>query len=313
METDPDEVPFIDKTIKTGCHWQTVQKSRNVFALHVPWDYGQSWEQWFLLCSDRHWDNPHSDREMQARHLKEAVKRNAGIIDVGDFFCFMQGNYDPRKQKNDIRPEHNVDDYIDTVIEDAAEWFAPYAKHFVFVGMGNHEKHILKRLETNPTERLCQALHMKTGYKVFNGQYGGWVKFLFKRVSKSSSSVMRSASINLKYHHGYGGGGPVTKGVIQTNRRASFIDADIHVSGHIHEQWQLRTIRESLSERCELLKKDVYHVCLGTYKQDYADGADSWEANRGQPPKPKGAWWLRFYTKKERDKDRIAYQFILAD
>jgi hypothetical protein len=42
--------------------------------------------QEFLLISDLHWDNPHCDRTLLANHLKEAQRRNAGVIVNGDFF-----------------------------------------------------------------------------------------------------------------------------------------------------------------------------------------------------------------------------------
>ena len=49
------------------------------------------WEQWVLLTSDRHWDNPKSDHALQIKHLIQAVERNAIIIDAGDLYCAMQG------------------------------------------------------------------------------------------------------------------------------------------------------------------------------------------------------------------------------
>ena len=95
--------------------------------------------QKFLLLSDLHWDNPKCDRSLLTRHLKQAQERGAKVIINGDFFCFMQGKYDPRRNKMDILPEHNKANYIDAVIEDAVNWFAPYAKDILLIGYGNHE------------------------------------------------------------------------------------------------------------------------------------------------------------------------------
>jgi hypothetical protein len=64
--------------------------------------------QEFLLISDLHWDNPHCNRGLLTNHLKEAQRRNAGVIVNGDFFCLMQGKGDPRRSKEDIRPEHTT-------------------------------------------------------------------------------------------------------------------------------------------------------------------------------------------------------------
>ena len=61
---------------------------------------------WVLLTSDRHHDNPHCNQELEKKHLDQAVEREAVIIDYGDLFCAMQGKYDRRHSKDDIRPEH---------------------------------------------------------------------------------------------------------------------------------------------------------------------------------------------------------------
>ena len=38
-----------------------------------------------------------------------------------------------------------------------------------------------------------------------------------------------------------------------------------------------------------------YHVRTGTYKNDYGTGAGGWHVERGAPPKPMGAVWMRLY------------------
>jgi len=42
-----------------------------------------------------------------------------------------------------------------------------------------------------------------------------------------------------------------------------------------------------------------YHVRTGTYKDDYTDGSGGWHVQRGAPPKPMGAVWLRFYHERK--------------
>lgn len=58
---------------------------------------------------------------MLFNHLEEAKKRNALIIVNGDLLCLMNGNYDPRRAKSAVLPEHNGDNYLDLVIQDTAE------------------------------------------------------------------------------------------------------------------------------------------------------------------------------------------------
>ena len=112
-----------------------------------------------LLISDVHWDNPKCDRDMLKRHLDQAKELEADILLNGDTFCLMQGAYDPRKSKNDIRPEHNKANYLDAVVNDAIEWFSPYANLIKVVGYGNHETNILKRQETDVIDRFVFGLN----------------------------------------------------------------------------------------------------------------------------------------------------------
>jgi hypothetical protein len=51
------------------------------------------------LLSDIHWDNPHCDRVALKKHLTLAKEEGAKVAINGDFFCLMQGKYDPRRSK----------------------------------------------------------------------------------------------------------------------------------------------------------------------------------------------------------------------
>ena len=182
------------------------------------------WEQWVLLRSDVHHDNPKCDQKLEKKHLDQAKECNALIIDNGDLFCAMQGKYDKRSSKDAMRPEHSQGNYLDALVSTAADFYRPYAKQFVVLGKGNHETAIRSRHETDLTDRLAAELR-REGSEVLAGGYGGWVKFNFQW-GKCDSRV-------LYHYHGTGGGGPVTRGTIQTNRIAVFTpDADIVLTGH---------------------------------------------------------------------------------
>ena len=255
------------------------------------------WEQWFLLTSDRHWDNPKSNWDLQIEHMKEAQKRNAGIIDAGDLFCAMQGKYDPRGKKGDVRPEHDVVDYLDSLVYTSCDFFSPYAENMIMIARGNHEANILKRHETDLIERLCATIKYKTGHRIINGGYSGYIRF---RIKDPNTGRTAGRTLNLHYSHGHGGGGPVTKGVIQTNRKAVYLpDAHIVISGHVHESWKLDLVRLRLG-RTETYHDEQTHLCIPTYKEEYKDGFEGWHVERGAPPKPIGAYWLRLFFKATR-------------
>ena len=107
----------------------------------------------------------------------------------------VQGKYDPRRSKKDILPEHNKANYIDAVIEDAVNYFLPYAHLLCVIGYGNHETSIVKNLETDPLQRFVDLLNFTAKSNVFTGGYGGW---LILSMNFWSSKVSK----NIKYFHG---------------------------------------------------------------------------------------------------------------
>ncbi len=253
--------------------------------------FGVGWERWLLLTADRHWDNPKSDWKMQKRHLDEAVARDALIVDAGDFFCLMQGKYDPRGSKADLRPEHQVEAYSDSIIDTAVEFFAPYAKNFLVIGRGNHEVNFLKRHETDMTRRFVTALNAAGGASVEAGGVRGWVRFGFRTPGNRFAPP-----VNLYWHHGYGGGGPVTKNVIQANRMSVYLpDADMVALGHVHEYWHLPIQRARLTRAGREYRSVTDFIQLPTYKEEFFGTDEGWHHDTGKPPKPLGAAWVRLH------------------
>lgn len=241
-----------------------------------------------LFTADRHWDNPKSDWKMQKKHLDWAVEREALIVDVGDLFCAMQGKGDPRASKGDIRPEHMTAKYLNALSDTSAQFFKPYAKNFVALFQGNHETAVIKNREYDLTERLAHDLQ-REGSDVQKMGYSGYVIVSLRRGKNQDSR-----SFVVYCEHGSGGGGPVTKGVIQTNRRGVFVrDADVLVSAHIHEAWMLEVMRERLGNNYEPILERQIHLQLPTYKEEYL-AHSGFHIEKGRPPKPMGAWALHF-------------------
>jgi hypothetical protein len=249
-----------------------------------------------LLISDIHWDNPHCNRDLLKKHLDQALAIKADILFNGDTFCLMQGAYDPRKSKNDIRPEHNKTNYLDAVVNDAIDWFSPYAHLIKVVGYGNHETNILKRAETDVIDRFVFGLNSKNNTSVQVGGYGGWIVYQFQRGLNAGM-----AAYKIKYMHGFGGGGPVTRGVIQFNRISTFVEgADMVWMGHVHEDHELTYTIESLNTQNRVKLKDILMVRTPTYKEEYQGGKGGWHVERGAAPKALGGRWLEIHPERIR-------------
>lgn len=246
------------------------------------------WEFRALLLSDLHIDNPKCNRDLLIRHLQQAKERNAPIFVFGDLFCAMQGKYDKRANKSALRPEHQKNNYLDALVDTTAQFFEPYKHLLAFITPGNHETAILGRHETDLTGRLSDKLGCH------KGTYSGWLIWRFEIDEKEAVRT-----VPLSYHHGYGGGGPVTKDVIQTARKAVYLpDAKIVVSGHTHDRWIFPISRVRLKESGEQVQDEQLHIKLGTYKDEYLIG-EGWAVEKGMPPKPLGGAWLVFKYAKE--------------
>lgn len=278
---------------RTSCVLGTTAPAPNVVVVDVAPLEGER-EMLFLITSDVHWDNPHCDRELYRKHLEQARERGAAIIDIGDWYCAMQGKFDKRSSKSSIRPEHQCGDYLDALTRTGIEFLKPFADRIVMMGHGNHETSIRERHEVDLTERLVSGLSLTTNHTVRKGGYSGWV------VIRMQVDGTRTQVLKLWYIHGYGGGGPVTVDNIQAQRQMGYVDADIMVSGHTHDSWTRDFVRVGLDRTFMPVQRLVEYAKVGTYKDEYGDGAGGWHVITGKPPKPVTAKWLKIWLERDR-------------
>ncbi len=275
------------------------EHSRNVHSIRIPYGTGSCLK--VLLTSDVHFDSVKCDRKMLKRHFDEAVTQKAIIIIAGDWFDAMQGKWDPRGSKDDLRPEYRSGAYFDSVIDDTVEFLMQYP--VALLALGNHETAVQKRHEINLSERVVALMRSK-GHGIRLGGYGGWVKFRgADREYQPEDRGGKSVAIKLKYFHGSGGGGMMTHGVLSSRRQASYLpDADVILNGHTHDSWMVTLARERMKGNLISLDSQVFIRTPG-YKDDYGDGSHGWAIERGMPPKPLGSVWMDLvYTRgcKER-------------
>ena len=266
-----------------------------VTTLTLPLETNSRWGFSFLLSSDRHQDNPKADNRLAKKHLDQLKEKNGLLLDLGDLICGMQGRNDRRGTKNDVKASNQSACYYDTLVNDAVDFFEPYKDNLALMAMGNHESAILKNNETDLTQRIVDRLNDK-GSSVVNGGMRGWLRIRFHGSSHRHQVL-------IYYHHGYGGGGPVTRGAINTNRMAVYLpDADIIASGHIHEEWEMTIPRARIGHTGKEYQDEQLHICLPTYKQEFIDCKAGFHHEKGRGPKPLGAKWLHFYYENDRVK-----------
>lgn len=268
-------------------------------------------ENRIALLSDLHWDNPKCDRKMLKRHLDYCLEQKIPVFINGDLFCCMQGRMDKRSNKSDIRPEHNNARYLDSIIETAVEWFSPYAHILTVIGYGNHETSIIKYQETDILQRFVDLLNYKNKSNVYTGGYTGWL--IIKYQVRANTTMSKT----MKYGHGFGGGGIVTRGAINLTRALELYEnMDIFIMGHIHENSCRNDVRDAVQYNqgkrvYELTQKQIHLAITGTYKEEYGDGSQGWHVERGAPIKPIGGRILTLNGVVERSKEADNYDVLI--
>lgn len=247
-----------------------------------------NWEQWVLLSSDRHHDSIHCNRKLEKKHLDMALERDALILDAGDLFDAMQGKYDPRKSYTEIRPEYLVESYYNAIVDDAVEFYSPYAKNMALLGRGNHDSSVLRNANIDLVSMLTHGLKGRGADNLAPGGYGGYVRFMY-------TNGKPMGSLSMKYFHGAGGESRQTRGVTEAGGVMTFSpDADILWSGHNHHNYIVGSRRERLSNKGQLYFDLCYAVRSPGYNDTHGDGTRGWSVESGHIPKPLGSIWLKF-------------------
>ncbi len=265
---------------------QVERKARHVLVVNYPGTVTHDWERWVLLRSDAHHDNKLTDHDLEAKHLKEALKRDAIILDCGDLHCAMNGKWDRRANpETTARPEYCEGRYLDRLVEYAADFYGPYARNWVLMGHGNHETAILRAHETDLTERTVERIKaFHEAPHLYPAGYSGWVVF----------KTERGVSFRVYFHHGASAGGIMSHGTLDARRIASYTpDANVIWSGHSHDQWVINIARNRISSGDKTFHDLLHVVRTPGYKQEAI--YEHWAVERGHPPKPNGAMWMRMF------------------
>lgn len=270
--------------------WVVERLNDMVIDLSLPEMTKMDDERWVLLMSDEHVDNAHSDLDLIRRHHEQAKERGAPIVKPGDTFCAMQGKWDKRADQSQLREELRGNHYLDHLKNFAESIYAPYAPQIAVVAPGNHETSVSLRHQTSLTECLVDRLRRAGGQTVMGGFTG------FVRIKLSYHNCRRTYILH--YHHGYGGGGEVTRGMIDQSRTRGQYLADIYYSGHVHrrnsDENELLVVRpDGAVERMT-----QWFLRGGAYKRE--DGPNGWHTEKGRAARPCGGWWLKFTLDKAR-------------
>lgn len=269
--------------------WTCTRTSPDCFRVEFP-EVCAGWTGYALLMSDEHFDNAHCDLGLLKYHHDLALELDAPIFKFGDTFCAMQGKWDKRSDTRELRSEFHGGNYLDRLVDEAVKFYTPYASHIALITQGNHESSIEQRHQTDLIERLVSGLR-QSGGPTMRGGWTGFVQFSMRTRQGGTPTKRPSYARTLHYHHGYGGGGEVTRGLIDNSRTRSQYLADIYYSGHIHRRNKDENVLVALDSNGTIKYRHQMFLRGASYKDDFAG---SWQKSRGQAARPIGGWWLRF-------------------
>ena len=147
-------------------------------------------------------------------------------------------------------------------------------------------------METCLTTRLVERLKIMGSPCVQSG-YAGWL--LFTLAMSGGSRVTSS----LYYHHGYGGGGAVTRGLIDFSRWLVDVDADILAAGHVHQRMCVEASRQRLSPGGIPRITPIFLIRSASYKQECL--TDGWSVEKGMSSRPLGGYWVMIKQNATKD------------
>lgn len=271
--------------------------------------------QYILGMADLHLGCPNADVKAIRKWFDEARERNARAILVGDVFDGILAKDIRRYAPSVIVKElWGRDDIINASVEYVAGILAPYADMIDVIGVGNHEDAILKYHTVDITELLVQSLnqHLKDrniDHKIVNGGYTGYVQY-----TRCEESGNRQAAFNVLYHHGSGGESPVTRGMIDINRKDVNWDYDLFLFGHKHHRFAAADLSMGINSFGTYYAKPRMAIQVGAFRKNYGDrtgqksiGTAGYSEMSNAKPVPVGASFAKWrYNRNQTDgKDNI--------
>ena len=272
--------------------WDMAQTDPNAWKLDIQFS-GKGDTRRVLLLADLHWDNAHCRLDLLQATLNEAKRIGAPVFSFGDHFCAMQGKWDKRASADALRDEHRGGNYLDLLVQTCADWFQPYRDNLAMISLGNHETAIRRHHQVDLTQQLVGLLR-REGSPVVAGPYWGFIVIQGRMLDGAT----KSDTIKLHFSHGFGGGGPITRGLIDHSRTRSDYDCDVHVSGHIHRRNCDENVITRVTSLGKVYQQSQLYLRCSTWKDESRDG---YHVEKGRAGRPIGGWWLDLTPLKTRD------------
>jgi len=228
------------------------------------------------LMSDIHIGAPYVDYKKVAKEIQVAKDRGDWLLFNGDLYDAILVQDKKRFTGESLHPRlQNRNNILNEAVQWGTEMLAPVVDRIIMIGVGNHEFAVEKHHNYDPIQatiyELEKLLPKNSKHTIHHGGVTGFVDFRFRYANPSENKRNEHGRrFVLYYHHGSGGAAPVTKGMIDFNRKAAWVNADLIWMGHKHNR--LNDTYERIE--CPLQGegptiKEVRNIMTGAYGNCY--------------------------------------------
>lgn len=176
--------------------------------------------------SDGHCDSPFFDEAAFLGVMKAIKAENRYVIINGDLFDAILRT-DKKRAENHLMEK--TDDQINQKVKRMVALLKPFQENILFIARGNHESSCIKFNGVDLIDLTCEMLNAGSEHKIICGNYSNWIRLNWYNTQNKSA-----AHYDIFLHHGTGGQAPVSRGMIDFDRLASSVDADLILTGHKH-------------------------------------------------------------------------------
>lgn len=238
-----------------------------VTTKRILYEYGQTFK--LKPISDIHIGAKAFDRNAFKEYLEDSDE-NTYFLGIGDLYDAIVVN-DIRYQKSS--DDEDGDDIIDKQVKKGVKFLEPYKDRIIGLGVGNHERTVIKRCGTDMIKRTCEELGVPSL------GYSGLFRLIFREKDGRGRTVI------IRYHHGWGGGSrTIGADLTKFSRDVAYWDADVFLYGHVHKKQTDEIPRLGLRGEKLYAKPKVICIC-GTFLRTYMDSSDAtYSEVCGYPP-----------------------------
>lgn len=227
--------------------------------------------------------------------LVRCVKRieddpTAYWVGVGDYCDFINRS-DPRFSASSLASWIKVPDLADLARAQRDRFLSitrRIASKCLVMVEGNHETAIARHYERSIYSEIVTGIREAAGWddsvKLALG-YTGWLRLIFRRAKDDADRRGGTSRIDIKLHHGHGGGKLAGGKALNLERMLWTNDADLVLVGHTHiTGWQQAAVEE-LDGNGHVRHRTRYGVHCGTFlRSTHPEGMPTYNEIAGYLP-----------------------------